>query len=49
MDHLQKPFVHLSVDAVDTVIFDPEGYFEAELYDRYASFNEARDAARIEH
>jgi hypothetical protein len=45
MDHLRKPFVHLPVDAVDSVVFDPEGHFEVELYDRYASFIEARDAA----
>ena len=45
MDHLRKPFVHLPVDAVDSVVFDPGGQFEGELYDRYASFTEARDAA----
>ena len=45
MEHLQKPFVHLSIDAVDSVVFDPDGRFDAELYDRYASFIEARDAA----
>jgi hypothetical protein len=45
MEHFNKPFVHLPIDAVDSVVFDPEGRFEAELYDRYASFTEARDAA----
>jgi hypothetical protein len=45
MDHLTKSFVHLPIDAVDSVVFDPEGRFEAEHYDRYASFSEARDAA----
>ena len=45
MDHLQKPFVHLPIDAVDSVIFDPEERFEAEHHDRYASFDEARNAA----
>jgi hypothetical protein len=45
MERLTKPFVHLPVDAVDSVVFDPEGRFDAELYDRYASFIEARDAA----
>jgi hypothetical protein len=45
MEHFTKPFVHLPIDAVDSVVFDPEGRFEAEHYDRYASFIEARDAA----
>jgi hypothetical protein len=30
---------------VDTVIFDPDGRFDAERYDRYESFIQARDAA----
>ena len=45
MEHFTKAFVHLPIDAVDSVVFDPEGRFEAEHYDRYASFSEARDAA----
>ena len=45
MEYCRKPFVHLPIDAVDSVVFDPEGRFEAEHYDRYASFIEARDAA----
>jgi hypothetical protein len=45
MDHVSKLFVHLPIDAVDSVVFDPEDRFPAEQYDRYASFNEARDAA----
>jgi hypothetical protein len=40
-----KPFVHLTIDAVDTVVFDPEGRLDAERYDRYDSFAQARDAA----
>ena len=40
-----KPFVHLPIDAVDSVVFDPEGRFDAELHDRYTSYAEARDAA----
>lgn len=40
-----KPFVHLPIDAVDTVVFDPEGHFDAERYDRYETFTQARDAA----
>ena len=45
MDHVRKLFVHLPIDAVDSVVFDPEDRFSAEHYDRYASFAEARDAA----
>ena len=45
MEHFTKSFVHLPIDAVDSVIFDPAGHFEAKQYDRYASFTEARDAA----
>ena len=45
MDSLSKPYVHLPIDVVDTVVFDPEGRFDADRYDRYATFTEARDAA----
>jgi hypothetical protein len=45
MDSLFKPYVHLPIDAVDTVILDAEGQFDSERYDRYATFTEARDAA----
>jgi hypothetical protein len=45
MHLLTKPFVHLPIDAVDTVVFDPEGRFDADRYDRYESFTQARDAA----
>ncbi len=45
MDSLSKPYVHLPVDAVDTVVFDAEGHFDGDRYDRYATFTEARDAA----
>jgi len=40
-----KPFVHLSINAVDVVAFDPEGRLDGDRYDRYATFTEARDAA----
>jgi hypothetical protein len=40
-----KPFVHLSIDAVDVVAFDPEGRYDGDRYDRYTTFAEARDAA----
>src|SRR3984957_20580050 len=45
MDSLSRPYVHVPIDAVDTVAFDPEGQFAGERYDRYATFAEARDAA----
>jgi len=45
MDSLLKPYVHLPIDAVDTVILDAEGQFDSNNYDRYATFTEARDAA----
>jgi hypothetical protein len=45
MKRLPKPYVHLSVHSVDLVVFDPQGHYDADHYDRYASFAEARDAA----
>jgi hypothetical protein len=45
MDYRSKPYVHLSINAVDTVIHDPEGRFDSERSDRFATFGEARDAA----
>jgi len=45
MTDLTKSYVHLAVDAVDTVIYDPEGRYDPERYDRYATYEEARDAA----
>lgn len=45
IDPADKPFVHLAINAVDTVIFDPQGLFDSDRSDRFASFNEARDAA----
>jgi hypothetical protein len=46
MNHFSKPYVHLPVDAVDTVVLDLDDRFEADRYDRYLSFAEARDAAQ---
>lgn len=40
-----KPFVHVWIDAVDTVAHDPQGRFDPEIYDHYATFEQARDAA----
>jgi len=45
MDDLNRPFVHIAVDSVDTVAYDPTGHFDPERYDHYATFIEARDAA----
>lgn len=40
-----KAFVHVPIDAVDTVIYDPAGRYDADRFDRYAEFSEARNAA----
>ena len=45
-NHCSKPYVHLPIDAVDTVVLDLEERFGPDEHDRYASFAEARDAAR---
>jgi hypothetical protein len=45
MDAFTKAYVHLPIDAVDTVLFDPEGRLDADRFDRYPSFIAARDAA----
>ena len=45
MEPTAKPYVHLSIHAVDAVAFDPEGRYDDDLHDRYATFDQARDAA----
>src|SRR3954451_10624889 len=45
IDPAEKPYVHLAINAVDTVVLDPEGLFDSDRSDRFATFNEARDAA----
>jgi hypothetical protein len=45
MDAFTKAYVHLPIDAVDTVLFDPEGRLDADRFDRYPTFIAARDAA----
>lgn len=45
MNPVLKPYLHLSVNAVDTVVFDPEGLYDNDRSDRYETFSEARDAA----
>jgi hypothetical protein len=45
MTTVEKPFVQLAVDEVDTIIHDPDGLYDPEHYDRYETFVAARDAA----
>jgi hypothetical protein len=45
MERTDKPFVQLSIDAVAAVVLDPDGHFDPEQFDRYADFNQAREAA----
>ena len=45
MDSTIKPFVHITIDAVDVVVYDAEARYDADLHDHYATFTEARDAA----
>ncbi len=45
MPHTIRPFVHLAVDAVDLVVADPEERYDADHFDRYQTFESARDAA----
>jgi hypothetical protein len=45
LDCAAKPFVHLAIDAVDTVVYDPEGHLDPERFDHYDSYVAARDAA----
>jgi hypothetical protein len=41
-----KPYVHLAINAVDMVAFDPTIRYDADRHDRYATFEQARDAAQ---
>jgi hypothetical protein len=45
MNSALKPYVHLAINAVDTVIYDPDGRYDSDRSDRFATFGEARDAA----
>ena len=45
MNTVAKPYLHLSVNAVDSVVFDPEGRHDNDRSDRFATYAEARDAA----
>ena len=45
MNAVAKPYLHLSINAVDAVVFDPEGRHDNDRSDRFDTFDEARDAA----
>lgn len=45
MDRAAKLYVHMPIDAVDTVVYDPEGAYDPEQFDRYPTYVAARDAA----
>ncbi len=45
MDQDSKPYVHVGIDAVDAVAFDPEGRIDPDRFDRYPTFEAARNAA----
>lgn len=40
-----RPYLHLAINAVDTVVFDPKGYHDNDRSDRFDTYSEARDAA----
>jgi hypothetical protein len=45
MNAVSKPYLHLAINAVDTVVLDPDGLHDSDRSDRYESFDEARIAA----
>ncbi len=45
MNPSNRPFVQLAINAVDLVILDNEGQYDADHFDRYETFESARDAA----
>ena len=45
MEPAARPYVHTTINAVDAVAFDLEGRYDADHHDRYATFEQARDAA----
>ena len=45
MNAVAKPYLHLSINAVDTVVFDPQGRHDNDRSDRFDTFDEARNAA----
>jgi hypothetical protein len=45
MEPVAKPYVHITIDAVDAEVLDLDGCLDADRHDHYATFVEARDAA----
>jgi hypothetical protein len=45
VERAPKPYVQVVIDDLDIVVHDPEGHYDADHYDRYATFEQARDAA----
>ena len=45
MNNVDKPYVQLGIEQVDTVIHDPDYTYDADHHDRYATYETARDAA----
>ena len=45
MPTIARPFVHMTINAVDAVVLDPEGLYDPEIHDHYETFEAARDAA----
>jgi hypothetical protein len=45
MIHPIRPFVQMAIDAVDVVLVDLEGRYDPDQFDRYETFDSARDAA----
>jgi hypothetical protein len=45
MEPVAKPYVHVTIDAVDAVVLDLDGRLDTDHHDHYATFVEARDAA----
>jgi hypothetical protein len=44
VEQANRPYVRVVIDDIDTVIYDTEGVYDADLYDRYSTFEEARNA-----
>lgn len=45
MEHDPKPYVQVVIDGVEAIVHDPEGRYDIDQFDRYATFEQARDAA----
>ena len=42
VEQAPKPYVQVAVDDVDIVVFDPEGRYDPEQYDRFVNFEQPR-------